>query len=209
MTDFTRYKSLSRDLQDSVERGQWGALEYVAGAGASFTVRGTGTTDFEVPLMNLGYGFNLPDDSNAEMIMLSLGSDVNDKVVLATLPRDVQHQWGAGEGGVQHPTDPERRLEFNANETHLVDGTFVIGSNREVVITVDGTNVNITTAGTATVNAGSAVVNADTTINGDLSVNGNFATQGGSHTHNGTNVGSTHTHAIAGGLAASVSSGPS
>jgi len=82
MTSFIPYSSRTRDIQDLVERGVWGSLVYVPGAGASMSVRGTGTLDEEVPLLNLGYGFNLPNDSDAEMVMLSLGSDVNDKVVL-------------------------------------------------------------------------------------------------------------------------------
>lgn len=207
MTTSESRQGRTRDLQDSVERGVWGGIEYVNGAGASMTVNGTGTVDYEVPMMNMGYGFNLGASANAEMIMLSLGSDPNDKVVFPTLPRDVQHPWGEGEGGMQHPTDPDRRIEFNANETFLRDGAFVVGSNREVTIIVDGTNVTITTSGNATVNAATATVNADSTINGTLTVNGNVDTTG-TLTNNGVNVGSTHTHAIAGGLAPSVSGVP-
>lgn len=204
---FTRYQSQQRDIQDHIERGMWGDIEYVDGAGAVLSIKGTGTVDLEVPLLNLGYGFNLGADSNSEMVMLSLGSDVNDKVALATIPRDLQYSWGVGEGGVQHPSDPERRIEFNGNETHLRDGTFVIGTNREVTVTVDGTNVVITTGGTATLNATDLTVNANVTINGTLTVVGDVASTG-NVTNNGTDIGSTHTHAIAGGLAASISGTP-
>lgn len=198
MTGFSRPRSRNRDVQDYVVRGVWGGLEYVPNAGASMSVRGTGTLDEEVPLLNLGYSFNLPVDSDAEMVMLALGSDVNDKVVLATIPRSAQHPWGEGEGGIQHPTDPSRRIEFNANETYLSDGSYVLGANREVSISVSAGVVNITVAGNTTVvSTGQLTLQAP-------SVEITSATL----THNGTNIGDTHTHNIAGGLAPSVSGGP-
>lgn len=185
----------SRDLQDSVERGVWGSQTYVAGSGSHMTIRGTGTLDQEVPVMQLGYGFNLPADSNAEVIMLALGSDPYDKVAFPTIPKDLQYQWGEGEGGIQHPTNPDRRIEFNANETHLSDGNYTVGPNKEVTITIAGGNVTI--------------ANANITLDGDVAVTGSLAVAGPNVTHGDTNIGNTHTHAIAGGLAPSVSGVPS
>lgn len=192
MTDFTNYRSSRRDQQDHVERGTWGAREDVAGAGSIMSVKGTGTVDLEVPIFNLGYSFNLPADSDAEVLMLALGSDVNDKIALPQIPRSAQRQWPVNTGGVQHPTDAGRYVEFNENETHLNDGTFVIGSNREVTIVVDGTSVVITTAGNATVNARDVDVSA--TGNMNLTAAGVVEISSPILTHNGTDIGDTHTH---------------
>lgn len=202
MTDFTRYKSRTRDIQDYVERGVYGEWEAVPGAGAMMSVRGTGTVDAEVPIFNLGYSFRLPNNANAEVVMLSLGSDVNDKVALPSLPRAVQHQWGEGEGGIQHPTNPDRRLEYNTTETWLKDGNYKLGDNKEVEVVVAGGQVTINVTPGVVINAPNMTINADTTINGTLAVNGP------SMTHNGTNVGDTHRHTDTPGLGSGATSGP-
>lgn len=180
----TRNRQHQKRNRGSVSRGVWGILEHVIGVGSIMSVRGTGTVDSELPVFNFGYSFNLPADSNAEVIMMSLGSDVNDKIAIPQLPRDAQRHWPEGTGGIQHPVNPSRYLEFNDDETHLRDGKFVIGSNREVVITVDGTNVTITTGGKATIEAGSM----------ELNVAGAVEINSASLTHNGVNVGETHIH---------------
>jgi hypothetical protein len=178
MTDFTRYQSSRRDQQDHVERGVWGGAEDVPGAGQMMRVRGTGTEDLEVPILSLGFSFNLvAGDANAEVVMLSLGSDVNDKVALPCIPRDQAFQWPAGTGGIQHPTDPERRIEFNDTETHHTDGRHAFGPNKELVVRVDGGKVFLEVNGPLTISAGGAVEITSPTL-----------------THNGVNVGDTHTH---------------
>lgn len=190
MTDFTGYRSQRRDIQDGIERGVWGSVEDVTGAGRVMTVRGTGTVDTELPMMMFGYGFNLAENSNAEVIMVSLGSDVNDKVAIPTLPRDKQHPWGEDEGGIQHPTDPDRRIEFNATDTHHTDGVHTFGPNKELTVTIAGGVVTLT-------------------INGDLNIAANnVEITSGTLTHNGTNVGDSHTHTDTAGLGAGTTSGP-
>jgi hypothetical protein len=184
MTDFTNFRSGQRDRQDATERGQWGERVNVDGAGSVMSVRGTGTVDEEVPIFNLGYSFNLSKDYNAEVIMLSLGGDVNNKIALPQLPRDKQHQWAENTGGIQHPTDASRRVEMNEDETFLRDGKFVVGSNREVTITVDGSNVTINVAG-----------GGDLTFGGPLKITADdIDFVSGTLTHNGINVGDTHVH---------------
>jgi hypothetical protein len=192
MTDFATFRSRTRDLQDQNERGVWGVRQEVPGAGAMMSVRGTETLDEELPIMNFGYSFNLAANSNAEVIMMSLGSDVDAKVAIPTLPRDIQHQWAEGTGGVQSPTDPERRLEYNDNETWLKDGNYKLGNNKEVEVTVDGGTVTINITGGANINSsGDMVISAPSVEITSAAL-----------THNGTNVGDTHVH---GG----VESGPS
>lgn len=192
MTDFDRFRSRTRDTQDHVERGVYGTWTAVDGAGAMLSVRGTGTLDEEVPIVNFGYSFRLPKDSNAEVVMLSLGSDVNDKVAMPTLPRDKQHQWGESQGGVQHPTDPSRRLEYNDDETWLKDGNYKLGNNREVEVIVGGGNITVNIAGNTAVNiTGTASV----TTSGDYSVSApNIQFTSGTLTHNGKNIGDDHVH---------------
>src|SRR5262249_30493077 len=117
-------KERPRDVQDYVERHVWGSLEYVDKAGSVLRVRGTDTEDLEMPVINAGYGFNLSQNSNAEVLAFSLGSDTNMKFALPTIPHDKQRQWAEGNGGVQHPTNPDRYLEFNDKRTYLKDGAY-------------------------------------------------------------------------------------
>lgn len=162
--------------QDNVRRGVWGTRTDVDGAGSIMSVRRTGNTDLELPVINFGFSFNLSDNSNAEVLTFNLGSDPNDMVAIPVIPREFQYQWAQGTGGVQHPTDPERRVEFNDTETWLRDGKFVLGTDREVEVTVDGSNVTITCANNATILADAVEITST------------------SLTHNGTDVGDTHTH---------------
>lgn len=185
MSDFTRYRSGRNDQQDYIERGVWGGSEDVPGAGQMMRVRGTGTEDLEVPILSLGYSFNLGgSDANAEVVMLSLGSDVNDKVALPCLPRDQAFQWPVGTGGVQHPTDPQRRLEYNNDETWLKDGNYKLGDNKEVEVIIAGGVVTITVTGDTNINStGNMVITAP-----------NVDIQSTTLTHNGTSIGDTHLH---------------
>lgn len=153
-------KERPRDIQDLAERHVFGEIEYVSGAGSVIRVRGTGTEDLEMPVINTGYGFNLSKDYDAEVISFSLGSDTNLKFALPTIPHNKQRQWAVGTGGVQHPTDPERFLEFNDKRTWLKDGAYAFGEGG--ALEISGNNVTI---------------RGDVTIAGKLNVNGdtNFA----------------------------------
>lgn len=146
----------ARDVQDYNERHVWGEIEYVKDAGSVIRVRGTGTEDLEMPVINAGYGFHLPKNSNAEVLAFSMGSDTNMKFALPTLPHDKQRQWAEGTGGVQAPDDPERFLEFNKKRTWLKDGAYAFGSG-----------------GTLEINGNSVVIRGNLTITGDINVNGN------------------------------------
>lgn len=184
MTDFTKYRSSLRDMQDHAERGMFGKVTHVAGAGSHMTVRGTGTLDEEVPVWQGVQGFNLPADSNAEVVMLALGADVNNKIALPSLPRDKQHPWGEGEGGLQSPTDPNRRIEFNGDETYLKDGVFVLGHDRAVTVTVSGSNVQISVTGDANISTvGAMKLTAET-----------VEIESATLTHNGKDIGENHKH---------------
>lgn len=170
MTSFNHFSGRNRDQQDGYERGIWGELEYVDGAGAILKVRGTGgSLDEEAPVMNLGYGFNVPKDFDTEVMLLSLNSDTNQKYAIATIPRDQQRQWPENSGGIQHPANKEKFVEINNDETWLRDGVFKVGNNKEVTITVSGGNVAIDCAGE--INLTSSRL-----------------------THNGRDVGDTHRH---------------
>ena len=180
MTSFNRFTDRNRDQQDGYERGLWGSLEYVDGAGAVLKVRGTGveggTLDEDVPILNTGYSFNVPKDYNTEVVMLSVNSDTNQKMVIASLPRDKQRQWPEGTGGVQHPTNADKFVQLSDDSIWLKDGKFVLGNDQELTITISGGNVTIATGG-------------------ELDI------QSSKLTHNGVNIGSDHVHGgvVAGG----------
>lgn len=154
MTSWNRFPSRNRDMQDGTERHVWGELEYVSGAGAVLKVRGTDTVDEEAPVLNTGYGMNYSKDTNTEVMLLSLGSDTDQKYAIVTIPRDKQRPWKEGTGGVQNPSDPDKALEFNAKRTWVTQDKFAIGQG---IIEVDGDTVYIrgrlVVEQTATVNA--------------------------------------------------------
>lgn len=162
--------------QDQVTTEVWGERTDVDGAGSVLSVRTTRGDDEELPVVNFGYSFNVAADTDTEVMTLNLGADPNAKVAIPILPLSSQRQWPVGTGGVQHPTDAGRYIEFNGDETHLSDGTFVVGSNREVTITVDGSNVTISTGGNMTLQAQAVEITSNTL------------------THNGQDIGENHTH---------------
>lgn len=126
MTTFNHFPGRNRDMQDGFERGVWGAIEYVQGAGAIMRVRGTGTVDEEAPVLNTGYGFNVPENYNTECFLVSHGSDTNQKYVMPCIPRDKQRQWPENTGGVQNPVDADRYLEFNEKRAYVKDQGFAL-----------------------------------------------------------------------------------
>lgn len=130
MTDFQQYQERTRDIQDGTERHVYGKQEYIDGAGSVIKVRGTGTIDEEAVVLNIGgVSFNLPENSNTEVILLAGGSDTQQKMAILTIGRDNQRQWAEGTGGVQHPTDADFALEFNGTRAHVTKAKFAVGEN--------------------------------------------------------------------------------
>lgn len=133
-------------------------------------VRGTGgTEDEEAPVMNTGYGFNVGQNYNTEVMLVSLNSDTNQKYALPTIPRDKQRQWPVNSGGIQHPTNREKFVELNDGEIWLRDGTFVLGNDRDVTLTISNGNLTISCNGTVNI------------VSAELQ-------------HNGINIGDDHVH---------------
>lgn len=126
MTTNKTFSERNRDAQDGVERHAFGEIAYVDNAGALITIRGTGTVDEKAVLVNSGYGFNLSKNAKAEVFALASGSDMSQKYVIPTLPRDKQRKWKENTGGVQNPTDPEKALEFNSKRAHVTDPNFAV-----------------------------------------------------------------------------------
>lgn len=124
---FSRFQERSRDINDGIERHAYGEIEYVPNKGAIIRVTGTGSEDKEAILLNTGFGFNLKKDTDAEVLLLSGGSDTNQKFALANIPHDKQRQWKEGTGGVQHPLDASFALEFNSKRAHITQGKFAVG----------------------------------------------------------------------------------
>lgn len=159
MTTENRFASAKRDQQDATERHVWGAQTH-SDTGAFIKVRGTGTEDKEAVVINGGYSFHLPENTNTEVLLLASSADTNLKYALLTIPRDKQHPWGEGEGGVQNPTDPDKRLEFNAKRTHLTEDNAAIGNG---VIEVIGGTIYL---------RGNVSIEGDLRVTGDLHVGG-------------------------------------
>lgn len=136
MTTHKNFPGRNRDMQDANERHVFGKLKYLDKAGAVVTVNGTGTQDQEAIVLNSGYGMSFDDDTNAEVILLSLGSDRSQKFAMLSIPRDKQRKWGAGKGGVQNPLDPEKALEFNGKRTWVTEKAFAVGQG--LIEVIDG-----------------------------------------------------------------------
>lgn len=195
MTTFQGFPIRNRDQQDGFERHIWGSLEHTD-AGAIMTVKGTDTEDQEAPVLNIGYGFNVPADTNTEVMLVSLGSDTDQKYAVPTIPRDKQRKWAENSGGIQHPTNGDRAVEINGDEVWLKDGTFKIGNDKEITLTVSGGSATLSFGGTFK-------IESDVEIEGDLKVSGDVRFEGGGILeHNGVNIGSDHRHS-------DVQSGPS
>lgn len=128
MTTTKSFDERNRDTQDGFERHAFEELTYVEGAGAVVRVTGTGTVDEDVPVINSGYGFNLPAGFNTECFLQSDGSDSSGKFAVMSLPRNKQRQWKVNTGGVQNPVDPAKALEFNSKRTHVTEDNFAVGA---------------------------------------------------------------------------------
>jgi hypothetical protein len=148
------------DQQDGIERHVWGQQTYQEKGGAIIKVRGTDSVDEEAVVLAGGFGFHLPENSNTEVILFSSGSDTTQKYAMPTIPRDKQRHWKEGTGGVQHPTDGKRAVEFNEKRTYVDDDNF---ATRSGVFEVIGNTLYI---------RGNLVVDGDISLNGALSAAG-------------------------------------
>jgi hypothetical protein len=145
------FQSRNRDMQDGIERHVFGKIQHLD-TGAIIKVRGNGTVDEEAVLINLGVGANFAENKNTEVFLLASGSDPSLKLALVTIPRDKQRAWKEGTGGVQHPEDPAKALEFNAKRAWITDNFAALMGILEVK---DGKVIirgDLEVSGTATVN---------------------------------------------------------
>jgi hypothetical protein len=129
------FRERSSDVQDHVERHVWGELEYIE-AGAIIKVKGTDTEDQEANVIVPGSGasFKLKKDTDSEVFLLASSSDTNLKLALLTIPRDKQRRWKEGQGGIQHPTDPEFALDFSDKLAHVTKNKFAVGEKGELEV---------------------------------------------------------------------------
>jgi hypothetical protein len=137
MSDFTRYRERSGDVQDGTERHVWGEQEYISGAGSIIKVRGTDSKDEEAEVVNLGQGFNVKKDFNTEVFLLSSSSDTTLKQALLSIPKDKQRKWSEGHGGIQHPTENTFALDFSDDMAHLTKNKFAVGEKGEFEVKGD------------------------------------------------------------------------
>jgi len=161
MTDYQSRQDRDRSNQNAIQRHIWSELRQTD-TGSFLTVRATGTYNYEVPVLNTGYGFNLPKNSNAEVFTFADNRDPNRKFALPTIPRDKQRKWGENTGGIQSPVDPDRAVEINEKRTHIHDKDFAIGKNGGVQS--DGEN---------TIFRGNVTIEKDLRVKGNIYVGGN------------------------------------
>ena len=145
-----------RDLQDSIELHVYGKVRYDKGF-MFVDVEGIVTQDKKVPVINTGYSFNLPENTNAEVLLLANGSSVNDKIAIMLIPRDKQHQWKTRTGGIQSPENSEQVVEFNPIRTHIRSDNIALGNHGEIEI-----------------KDGLVIIRGNLSIEGSLEVGGNL-----------------------------------
>lgn len=183
MTTFNHTHDRNYDQQDGIERHIWGEQKF-SDSGAYMTVRGTDSVDEEVTVFNSGMGFHLPKNYNTEVHVFYSGSDTTQKYAMPMIPRDKQRRWKENTGGVQHPTDGARAIEFNSKRTYVDDENF---STRNGVFEIIGDTLyirgNLSVDGDISINGSLSAAN-DVNVGGDLSVagviNGPLPTGGGS-----------------------------
>lgn len=156
MTSFNNFPERNRDMQDNMERMVFGKLTNL-GTGATVKLRGNGTEEEEVVVLNIGQGMNFPENTNTEVFVLMSGSDSNAKFALLTIPRDKQRPWGEGKGGIQNPMDPNKAIEFNEKRTWATEGNFAVGDN-----------------GIFEVKDGKVYIRADVVVEGQVTSNNRF-----------------------------------
>lgn len=118
----------NRDIQDLAERHLFDRLEHIEGGGSIVLVKGNDTEDAEAIVLTInGIGMHLPKGSDAEVILLSGGSDNTTKFAIMVTPHTKERQWKEGTNGQQKATDPNVALEFNAKRTHVTDENFAVG----------------------------------------------------------------------------------
>lgn len=102
------------------------STEYVDGGGSVLKVKGAGTADEDIVVVQGVAGFNLANNSDAEVDVLSGASDSHYKRGIVNLPHSAQRKWAAGTGGIQSPTDPKRAVEINSKRTYIDDKAFAL-----------------------------------------------------------------------------------
>lgn len=161
MTTGKTFDERNRDMQDVNERMMFEKLTYTDKSGAHIAVKGSGTQDDEIPVINTGFGFNLPEGTQAEVMVMADGSDVASKMALMTLPRDKQRKWAESTGGVQNPLDPEKAVELNTKRTHVTEDNFAVSME-----------------GVLEVKDGAVYIRGDLHVEGDLYVGGKIVAGG-------------------------------
>lgn len=159
MTTFNQFHDRNRDIQDGIERHKY-FDQKVTDKGSFAHVKGTDTEDEEVPIMNSGVGFRLPQDANTEVMLVAMSSDTAQKMAILTIPRDKNRDWKENTNGIQSIQSAARALEFNAKRTYVDDTKF---ATRGGVLEVDGDTVYI---------------RGDLVVQGDLRVGGSLYVQG-------------------------------
>lgn len=144
MTTTTKPQDHARNAQDSAERHVFKEMEKVPKAGHVVHVKGAGTEDDEATYLSIGgLGIRMPKDTNAEVHLVSMGSDTSAKFAIVVIPNDKEHAWAEGQNGLQKWDDPKRRLQWGASYLHLTDEKIAMGGETNAVFEIKGGDVYI------------------------------------------------------------------
>jgi hypothetical protein len=156
----------SSDTGDQVVTHAWGKRTFVDGGGSVIKATAHGVEVDEVLVIQSTSGFHLPDDTDAEVHVISAGSDTNHPYALLSIPHTAQRKWKENAGGVQSPADGTRAIEVNAKRAYADDSKF---ATRGGVFEVDGNNIII---------RGNVIIEGDLSMTGNLKVGGTLGVGG-------------------------------
>jgi hypothetical protein len=141
MTTFNRFQDVVRDGQDSTERHVYKKLT-ISSKGASVTVKGNDTEDEDVPVLAIG-GFlpNLPEDTDAEIILLGAGNDTTAKMAIITPPRDKIYESKPGQSWGQNPLDKNERMGYTEKGVRVASKSFATWNGTMEVIEQGGQKI--------------------------------------------------------------------
>lgn len=140
MSTITSYTQRNKALANCIELSVFRSKIY-KDSGGYVNAQGTDFKTYQTPVLNIGYSFNLKNDTNAEVLLLGNTMDVNHKLAIMTIPRDKTHHWKENTGGIQSPVDKNRVFEFNSKRSHIRDANIALGNKG--VIEIEGNNVYI------------------------------------------------------------------
>ena len=160
MSTITSWVMRNKDAANNIELTVFESQNY-KDSGGYITVSGTDSKSLNIPVLNIGYSFNLPDKTDSEVLLLGDTSDVNHQIAIMTLPKNISKHWQPKTGGIQNPLDGDKNIEFNPKRVHIREDNVALGNKAQIEI--QDNNI---------------ILRGDVIISGDLHVQGNISSKG-------------------------------